>query len=98
MFVETKREGEATTKSGPSLAGFAAWLETKNPEEKYNWANCCGECAVSQYFTTFDPVGGHFQLWRDYGGKLDRIARDGPYNFGALLSRARAALSGDQRK
>jgi hypothetical protein len=95
MFVETKREGEAQTEPKPSLAGFAAWLENKEPDEIYNWADCRGGCAVSQYFSSLtkslDPIAS---LWRDYGGELDPLARKLPHTFGALLTRARRSLSG----
>jgi hypothetical protein len=32
----------------PSLAGFIAWLETKDPNGCYDWRSC-KECACSQY-------------------------------------------------
>ena len=43
----------------PSLDGFIAWLETKDPSETYNWGNC-NECAAGQYAKA---IG--FENWAD---------------------------------
>lgn len=92
MFVETKREGEAPVKIEPSLPDFIRWLETKNPDETYNWGNI-GTCACSQYFAS---VGS------DYCCKaaqaLDHIAmgvgaRVDNWTFGKLLDRARVTFA-----
>ena len=32
----------------PSLSGFALFVASKEPNEKYDWSNSC-ECAVGQY-------------------------------------------------
>jgi hypothetical protein len=49
MFVETKRQGEATFGTRPNLKGFVTWLKTKDPSETYDWGDCSGGCAVGQY-------------------------------------------------
>ena len=35
----------------PSVAGFKAWLERQDPDEKFVYADC-DRCAVGQYLTS----------------------------------------------
>lgn len=73
-------------KTEPSLEGFIAWLETKPPEEEYNWRND-KECAVGQYAQSL----GLCYLYISY---LDRggIAYHQPRTFGAAAKRAKKQL------
>lgn len=38
--------------SNPSRYDFTAWLETKNPDETYRFADSCGNCLMGQYMTS----------------------------------------------
>jgi hypothetical protein len=50
MFLETKREGEGTTKADPlTLPALIAWLEKMPAQNRYSWSNCSGGCLVGQY-------------------------------------------------
>jgi hypothetical protein len=82
---------EVKTKK-PSLAGFIAWLETKNPRERYNFQNCDGHCAVDQYYASvgIDVVGRGIPSPRELWGDLNRIASR-YRTFGGLLKAARVA-------
>jgi hypothetical protein len=60
----------------PSLAGFIAFAETKNPSETYNW-NSPRNCAVAQYKTYLT-------------GDMEGWSRDGRYvRLNALAFQAR---------
>lgn len=91
MFLDEKKEGEA---SGPSLNGFILFLETKDPQEKYDW-RVYQRCAVGAYAATLgisamgcigDPVlkslSSHIAKGR--GGKFPQ-----DWTFGGCLDRAR---------
>jgi hypothetical protein len=45
----------------PSVAGFRAWLEQQDPEERFNYGSC-RYCAVGQYLdsvgTSWDQTAG----------------------------------------
>jgi hypothetical protein len=77
---------EVKTKK-PSLAGFIAWLETKNPKERYNYMNVEGLCPVDQYFSS---IGIGVDTWEDSSfpreqwGELNDLAHD-HRTFGTLL-------------
>jgi hypothetical protein len=77
-------------KTKPSLAGFIAWLETKNPKARYNYMNIEGLCPVDQYFTS---IGIGVDTWRDASfpseqwAELNDLACD-HRTFGALLREA----------
>jgi hypothetical protein len=87
---------------GPSLAGLAAWLKTKNPDEKYGWWNSdC--CAIAQYTTDAGKEAEwknrrHFwgEIFKPYTAsqkilqRMDELACDKPRTYGALLARVRA--------
>jgi hypothetical protein len=83
---------EVKTKK-PSLAGFIAWLETKNPRARYNFMDCYGLCPVDQYFTS---IGIGVDTWhdpsfpREQWEELNDLAS---YHrtFGALLRECRQA-------
>lgn len=101
-----KRWGRTEIKPGMlTLEGVTAWLETKNPQAKYDYNNCTGKCLYGQYMASFGVP------WEKSGGTglncgsversdfcdlvYDRIASCQPYTFGAALSRARKALHGN---
>ncbi len=91
MFVETKRQGEAAPDTKPSLAGFAAWLATKDPQQSYKWIDT-SNCAVGQYLahcgTDWDRMFvSNFPLL----AKLDSFCQPGTgeTTFGATLARIR---------
>ena len=85
MFLETKKEGEATTRW--PLARFAAWLEKQPADKSYDFKDPF-RCAWYQF-------SGHvaFCSELDELGVLKIVARY-PRTFGAALERARMALSG----
>ena len=94
MFVETKKEDE--TQQGypkPSLAGLVAWLETKDPNETYQWETCQGHCLIGQYLHS---VGIEWQWMVTHNPGLyheltpNALAGRLPHTFGAALERARA--------
>lgn len=35
----------------PSRSDFIQWLESKDPNEGYNYSNTCGDCLIGQYMT-----------------------------------------------
>jgi hypothetical protein len=84
MYLETKRDGEAQQ---PSLQGFIAWLETKDPAEKYNWSRA-DQCACGQYAR---HLGVRWNPWRgNIWGRLNSIAYlVQPRTFGNLLKYAK---------
>ncbi len=85
-------------------ASVIAWLETKDPEEAYFYADR-GYCLAAQYN---HAVGREYKLRKAMSGnpftyftfdrKLERLARHGflsafhPLTFGAALKRAKAKL------
>jgi hypothetical protein len=79
----------------PSLDGFIAWLETKNPKETYNWHNC-DNCAVGQYLNDTIGVTRHNNRakWKEiWPHVLNQIAYSaGPRTFGSLLEMAKASV------
>lgn len=73
-----------------SLEGLIAWLEKQPADKKYNWAST-NSCLCSQYF-----VGGgygwadmHEEFKEKTGIRLDKIAHQTPWTFGAALQRVR---------
>lgn len=85
-----------------SLDSFIAWLETKNPEEQYDFNDCKGECLTGQYMTHLGipwnviSMGGvdHFPNYHLVMARLNckySIVVSGPWTYGAALKRARLA-------
>jgi hypothetical protein len=80
----------------PSLDGFIAWLETKDPNERYDYWNCL-TCACGQYASSFSIANPDW-IWewkdRHLTTELNMIGRgSGNYEewtFGAALARALA--------
>lgn len=85
---------EKTTDTKPSLAGFIAWLETKDVQHSYEWMKCDGACAVDQYLLATTALGTDSRV-EDYllMINLDILALGRPRTFGALLDRARKAAA-----
>jgi hypothetical protein len=94
MFIDEKRGGE------PHLAGFTAFVETKNPAEEYDWEDRTA-CACAQYARTIgeyekwlQPVTDKNHLWvqLDKLSRLDsRYLRPPNRTYGELLERLRDA-------
>ena len=79
----------------PSLEGFIAWLETKDPEERYDWLSF-NTCACGQYLRSLDLEIPTKYPDAGYAGVADRlsaIARcngiSGSWTFGNALRSAR---------
>jgi hypothetical protein len=85
-----------------SLADFIAWLETKNPNGKYDYLNCEGNCLMSQYmaargvgiqgnYRIGDYVSACYQVlgWHSYESRTQSVLSMSPNTYGAALQRAR---------
>lgn len=96
MLYDPKWESPAVKVTEPSPADFIAWLETKNPEGRYDFDDCNGLCLVGQY------MAHHGKRWRDstYRDYCEVVGGNGvwfsvpvaisePHTFGAALERAR---------
>ncbi len=94
MFLETKRDGETTTKPDIyALPTLIAWLEKQPAAKTYNFGDCEGACLLGQY------IIAHGIKWKGNEGiycrmtmgpqSWDEIARTQPWTFGAALARAR---------
>lgn len=103
MLYDPKWEKNSETKPHPSLEGLIAWLETKNPSERYDWSNCEGRCLIGQYGASLglswreinraengDP---HTSLYYQLSTSNHQLALRGEHTFGGALERARAALA-----
>lgn len=77
----------------PTLAGMVAWLETKGPDETYNWADCRGRCLVYQYAASIGTSISRMSI-KQYNALDNGIAMNRPWTFGAALARAKAKLAG----
>lgn len=74
-----------------SLDSLIAWLETKDPDEQYDF-RCSSVCLISQ-FVGKTILG--FQLDRaTFHGACDEIALPRPWTMGHALSRALAYRDG----
>ena len=81
----------------PSLESMAAWLETKDPNEKYDWVDGC-KCACAQYA----KARGVFAEWRGNAWprqpeisiwhELNMLAQHCE-TFGKLLERVRGGVA-----
>ena len=82
-------------KTQPSLEGFIAWLETKNPDETYHWPRGT-ECAVGQYATSIGKIEEFLIRKNECWRRLNRIAMPEEFHddtFGCCLARAHAAMT-----
>lgn len=77
-----------------SLQTLIAWLETKPPEEAYDYMCTNGSCFYSQYLTAHGVSwkGSHEWFQWHTNGRV-HIAVCEPWTFGAALTRARAMLA-----
>lgn len=86
-----------TKPTEPTLAGFVAWLDTKDSHEKYYWFNG-SNCAVAQYAHSVGLKRSYLLRWVDTDGlgkiwgQLDWIAQRGRHSFGAVARRAKWKL------
>ena len=81
----------------PSLDDFIAWLESKDPEARYNFYCMKGECLVGQYMADIG-IPWTYRVYSEttakiYEGTPGGVASRAPWTFGAALLRARAARS-----
>ncbi len=85
----------------PTLPGFVAWLEHKDPNERYNWP-MSEICACGQYAQDIGVKNwqANNNVWHKFN-MLARGERDLPvhefapesgWTFGKLLERAKKAL------
>jgi hypothetical protein len=73
--------------NGPSVAGLASYLETRDPAETYIYMNC-QMCLLHEYGEAIGVEYGHPHA---FGPVLETIALKFPHTYGAALERARAA-------
>jgi hypothetical protein len=87
----------------PTLPGFVAWLERKDPNEHYRWPNseicACGQYAKTLGMKTWQGSGSNSSTWT----QLNSLARgDTPpfeeaepseWTFGQCLDRAKKVLA-----
>lgn len=101
MFLETTMlaEGETSTPSKPTLAGFVSWLESQDPCKSYDWSTY-HDCPAGRYARS---IGFWYMRDRDIDQfhadvkGLSALAHPGISNasrdtFGNCLARARVAL------
>lgn len=80
--------------SNKSRYDFASWLETKNPNERYEFNNGCGRCLMGQYMTS-KGESWDFNLYNLYvktilGESNVSVLSSQPQSMGAALTRVRA--------
>ncbi len=96
----------------PSLQGFIAWLETKDPRGRYSFLECEGRCLIGQYMEflgipwTGAPATPNGD-WRSssyktvataiFGAGPWTVHPSGPHTFGAALKRARDVLEAHKK-
>lgn len=94
------------TANDVSLDDFIAWLESKDPNESYNYLDRCGKCCIGQYMAARNiawPIVGWTPVYKQvcdkvFGGWSFPQTYDilrGPHpgwqqNFGAVLQRTKA--------
>lgn len=75
-----------------SIRGLIAWLETKDPNESYEFWSCDSSCLLSQYLTARGiPRAEHEHLregWIGLHQRFDAIGITKPWTFGDALKRA----------
>ena len=69
----------------PTLASFSLWLETKDPDEAYNYLES-RHCAVGQWLTAIGEQPKDL-VWDGDVGIANGIAALKPRTFGALRKR-----------
>ena len=78
----------------PSMAGFALFVASKDPKERYNWKHCY-ECAVGLYLqsingyrevSTWTGVLGDMNMLAK-GDRYDRYYDESDWTFGKLANR-----------
>jgi len=96
MLYDPKWEQKTDILALPTLI---AWLETKNPNESYNFDDCKGGCLFSQYivahgipYNLYGPAPEWLAL-HDLYGPIACAYPISRQTFGAALTRARAALN-----
>jgi hypothetical protein len=83
------------------LENLIKWLETKPPDERYNY-HSCRQCLLAQYLRYSIPefVSIGVEWWSRKGERfsipniriLDGIAYKGEWTFGAALERAKCLV------
>ncbi len=82
-----------------SMKAVTAWLETKDPNEEYNYMDF--DCCLAAQYNTF--IGRRYAksgtlrratsanplTYLSFDRRLERVASDLPHTFGAALERAR---------
>lgn len=86
---------EVKTKADPfSLEGLIAWLETKNPDEQYDYWDRSGGCLLGQYVKSLGLKWEyHSDLSRGLHDKFANVVLYrivAPWTFGGALKHARA--------
>lgn len=103
MFVDDKRFGE-TPQPVLGLADFISWLETRDPNAKYDFGDIKGNCLVGQYLASRGVawVKGktmESEIYQECTGPgACFIAVRTPWTYGAALNRARKVLLARERK
>lgn len=92
------------TEADICLADFIEWLETKDPQEEYNFTDL-GSCAVVQYSTArgIRPYTGQYTgvCRKLFGGDYHRYAisvlAGDDQTFGAILNMAKSLQQGERK-
>jgi hypothetical protein len=79
------------------VGDLAAWLETHDPEETYNFRNC-GGCLIAQWMGNNNHFEWSPEIMAIYAGRDPGLIARGSghpedWTFGAALARARAAVA-----
>ena len=77
------------------LYDFKAWLETKDPNEAYQFVNCRGNCLMGQYMASkgqsWDTTV-YTQYLTDVLGGHSTVLSVAPETFGGALERVKKVL------
>lgn len=72
---------------------FTSWLETKDPDEKYNFSDGCGACVMGQYMASKGAVW-NFGLYTDYVRDVlnnnVEVLKNEPQTMGGALARVKS--------
>jgi hypothetical protein len=94
VLYDPKWKNPTTTKppKAPTVADFAAWLETMPADKEYVWGRP-SVCALTLYLEArgFKAAGSYWYIAQELC--MEREAMKKPRTFGGLLNRVRAALS-----